>query len=80
MTSLLRCDLFNDVIELFGLMIDERIGYDECFFRCIWYLERSKSRAKSDYENAYSPVLDVADSYRAGVATNVIFGLALGYK
>ncbi|KAK7276217.1 hypothetical protein RIF29_17353 [Crotalaria pallida] len=30
--------------------------------------------------NAYSPVQDVADSCRTGVATNVIFGLALGYK
>ncbi|RVW92104.1 Pyrophosphate-energized vacuolar membrane proton pump 1 [Vitis vinifera] len=30
--------------------------------------------------NAYSPVQDVADSYRTGTATNVIFGLALGYK
>ncbi|KAI3771754.1 hypothetical protein L6452_02921 [Arctium lappa] len=30
--------------------------------------------------NAYSPVQDVADSCRAGAATNVIFGLALGYK
>ncbi|KAK3004503.1 hypothetical protein RJ639_018766, partial [Escallonia herrerae] len=26
------------------------------------------------------PVQDVADSCRTGVATNVIFGLALGYK
>ncbi|KAM0008595.1 putative inorganic diphosphatase [Helianthus debilis subsp. tardiflorus] len=30
--------------------------------------------------NAYSPVKDVADSCRTGAATNVIFGLALGYK
>ncbi|XP_058761193.1 pyrophosphate-energized vacuolar membrane proton pump 1-like [Vicia villosa] len=30
--------------------------------------------------NAYSPVQDVADSRRTGAATNVIFGLALGYK
>uniref|UniRef100_A0A452Z2Z4 H(+)-exporting diphosphatase n=1 Tax=Aegilops tauschii subsp. strangulata TaxID=200361 RepID=A0A452Z2Z4_AEGTS len=30
--------------------------------------------------NAYSPVRDVADSCRTGAATNVIFGLALGYK
>ncbi|XVF86403.1 hypothetical protein PTKIN_Ptkin18bG0037000 [Pterospermum kingtungense] len=30
--------------------------------------------------NAYSPVQDVADSCRTGEATNVIFGLALGYK
>ncbi|KAF9626640.1 hypothetical protein IFM89_037621 [Coptis chinensis] len=30
--------------------------------------------------NAYSPVLDVADSCRTGAATNVILGLALGYK
>ncbi|KAJ1394088.1 Pyrophosphate-energised proton pump [Sesbania bispinosa] len=30
--------------------------------------------------NAYNPVEDVADSYRTGAATNVIFGLALGYK
>ncbi|KAL4318211.1 hypothetical protein GQ457_18G011760 [Hibiscus cannabinus] len=30
--------------------------------------------------NAYSPVQDVADACRAGAATNVIFGLALGYK
>ncbi|KAI5403227.1 hypothetical protein KIW84_050704 [Lathyrus oleraceus] len=30
--------------------------------------------------NAYSPVQDVADSCRTGVATNVIFGLALGYN
>ncbi|KAI3964150.1 hypothetical protein MKW92_046370 [Papaver armeniacum] len=30
--------------------------------------------------NAYSPVQDVADSCRTGAATNVIFGLALGYK
>ncbi|KAE8782644.1 Pyrophosphate-energized vacuolar membrane proton pump [Hordeum vulgare] len=30
--------------------------------------------------NAYSPVQDVADSYRTGAATNVIFSLALGYK
>ncbi|XP_022881001.1 pentatricopeptide repeat-containing protein At3g20730-like [Olea europaea var. sylvestris] len=29
MTSLLRCGLIDDVIELFGLMIDEQIGYDE---------------------------------------------------
>ena len=28
----------------------------------------------------YSPVQDVADSCRTGAATNVIFGLALGYK
>ncbi|WOH06023.1 hypothetical protein DCAR_0625446 [Daucus carota subsp. sativus] len=30
--------------------------------------------------NAFSPVRDVADSCRIGAATNVIFGLALGYK
>ncbi|KHN15033.1 Pyrophosphate-energized vacuolar membrane proton pump [Glycine soja] len=30
--------------------------------------------------NAYSPVQDVADSCRTGAATNVIFGLALGYN
>ncbi|MBA0754138.1 hypothetical protein Gogos_022043 [Gossypium gossypioides] len=30
--------------------------------------------------NAYCPVQDVADSCRTGAATNVIFGLALGYK
>ncbi|KAG5523283.1 hypothetical protein RHGRI_035188 [Rhododendron griersonianum] len=30
--------------------------------------------------NAFSPVQDVADSCRTGAATNVIFGLALGYK
>ncbi|KAL2936205.1 Pyrophosphate-energized vacuolar membrane proton pump 1 [Bienertia sinuspersici] len=30
--------------------------------------------------NAYSPVQDVADSCRTGAATNVIFGLALGYQ
>ncbi|KAF9681511.1 hypothetical protein SADUNF_Sadunf05G0009000 [Salix dunnii] len=30
--------------------------------------------------NAYSPVQDVADSCKTGAATNVIFGLALGYK
>ncbi|XP_031477603.1 pyrophosphate-energized vacuolar membrane proton pump-like isoform X3 [Nymphaea colorata] len=30
--------------------------------------------------NAYRPVRDVADSCRTGAATNVIFGLALGYK
>ncbi|MBA0751977.1 hypothetical protein Gogos_000859 [Gossypium gossypioides] len=30
--------------------------------------------------NAYSPVLDMADSCRIGAVTNVIFGLALGYK
>ncbi|KMZ69328.1 Inorganic diphosphatase [Zostera marina] len=30
--------------------------------------------------NAYSPVRDVADSCRTGAATNIIFGLALGYK
>lgn len=30
--------------------------------------------------NTYSPVQDVADSCRTGAATNVIFGLALGYK
>ncbi|KAK1374038.1 H(+)-exporting diphosphatase [Heracleum sosnowskyi] len=30
--------------------------------------------------NAYSPVRDVADSCRTGAATNVIFGLALGYN
>ncbi|KAJ3669641.1 hypothetical protein LUZ60_011591 [Juncus effusus] len=30
--------------------------------------------------SAYSPVRDVADSCRTGAATNVIFGLALGYK
>eukprot|EP00252_Welwitschia_mirabilis_P021781 TRINITY_DN568_c0_g3_i1.p1 TRINITY_DN568_c0_g3~~TRINITY_DN568_c0_g3_i1.p1 ORF type:complete len:765 (-),score=100.22 TRINITY_DN568_c0_g3_i1:142-2436(-) len=30
--------------------------------------------------NAYSPVQDVADACRTGAATNVIFGLALGYK
>lgn len=30
--------------------------------------------------SAYNPVPDVADSCRTGVATNVIFGLALGYK
>ena len=29
--------------------------------------------------NAYRPVRDVADSCRTGAATNVIFGLALGY-
>lgn len=28
----------------------------------------------------FSPVQDVADSCRTGAATNVIFGLALGYK
>eukprot|EP00246_Nothoceros_aenigmaticus_P014622 TRINITY_DN5706_c0_g1_i1.p1 TRINITY_DN5706_c0_g1~~TRINITY_DN5706_c0_g1_i1.p1 ORF type:complete len:747 (-),score=142.04 TRINITY_DN5706_c0_g1_i1:316-2556(-) len=30
--------------------------------------------------NAYRPVQDVADSCRTGAATNIIFGLALGYK
>ncbi|XP_068654964.1 pyrophosphate-energized vacuolar membrane proton pump 1-like [Aristolochia californica] len=30
--------------------------------------------------NAYNPVQDVADFCRTGAATNVIFGLALGYK
>ncbi|GJP53001.1 hypothetical protein CLOM_g12149 [Closterium sp. NIES-68] len=30
--------------------------------------------------NAYVPVQDVADSCRTGAATNIIFGLALGYK
>ncbi|XP_075523434.1 pyrophosphate-energized vacuolar membrane proton pump 1-like isoform X2 [Primulina tabacum] len=30
--------------------------------------------------NSYSPVQEVADSCRTGAATNVIFGLALGYK
>ncbi|KAK9147031.1 hypothetical protein Sjap_006934 [Stephania japonica] len=30
--------------------------------------------------NAYSPVQEVADASRIGAATNVIFGLALGYK
>ncbi|KAK1389315.1 H(+)-exporting diphosphatase [Heracleum sosnowskyi] len=29
--------------------------------------------------NAYSPVQDIVDSCRIGAATNVIFGLALGY-
>ncbi|KAL8550506.1 hypothetical protein ACS0TY_009071 [Phlomoides rotata] len=29
MTSLLRSDLVQDVIDLFGLMVDENIGYDE---------------------------------------------------
>ncbi|PIN09767.1 hypothetical protein CDL12_17647 [Handroanthus impetiginosus] len=29
MTSLLSCGLIADVIELFGLMVDENIGYDE---------------------------------------------------
>jgi len=30
--------------------------------------------------NAYDPVKDVADSCKTGAATNIIFGLALGYK
>mmetsp|Transcript_11362 Transcript_11362/g.13452 ORF Transcript_11362/g.13452 Transcript_11362/m.13452 type:complete len:789 (+) Transcript_11362:72-2438(+) len=30
--------------------------------------------------NAYQPVKEVADSCKTGAATNVIFGLALGYK
>jgi inorganic pyrophosphatase len=30
--------------------------------------------------NAYKPVQDVADSCRTGAATDIIFGLALGYK
>ena len=30
--------------------------------------------------NAYSPIQDVADSCRTGATTDVIFGLALGYK
>ncbi|GJP43538.1 hypothetical protein CLOM_g15508 [Closterium sp. NIES-68] len=30
--------------------------------------------------HAYTPVRDVADSCRTGAATNIIFGLALGYK
>jgi H+-translocating diphosphatase len=30
--------------------------------------------------NTYQPVLDLADSCRTGAATNVIYGLALGYK
>jgi len=30
--------------------------------------------------NRYSPVIDVADSCKTGAATNIIFGLALGYK
>jgi inorganic pyrophosphatase len=30
--------------------------------------------------NRYQPVQDVADSCRTGAATNIIFGLALGYK
>lgn len=35
---------------------------------------------KSFNELCCSPVQDVADSCRTGAATNVIFGLALGYK
>lgn len=30
--------------------------------------------------NSYSPVRDVADACRSGAATNIIYGLALGYK
>ena len=30
--------------------------------------------------NTYKPVIDVADSCKTGAATNIIFGLALGYK
>jgi len=30
--------------------------------------------------NRYKPVIDVADSCKTGAATNIIFGLALGYK
>lgn len=30
--------------------------------------------------NRYSPVQDVADACRTGAATDIIFGLALGYK
>nr|GEU72351.1 vacuolar H+-pyrophosphatase [Tanacetum cinerariifolium] len=34
-----------------------------------------------DYtSNTYSPMQDVADSCTSGAATNVIFGLASGYK
>nr|XP_015894752.2 pentatricopeptide repeat-containing protein At1g74600, chloroplastic [Ziziphus jujuba var. spinosa] len=29
MTSLLHCDAIEDVVEMFGLMVDERIGLDE---------------------------------------------------
>lgn len=52
------------------------------------HFDTSKKRFKSIYESLYlvqiihvlSPVQDVADSCRTGAATNVIFGLALGYK
>merc|ERR1739848_27370 len=30
--------------------------------------------------NTYKPVIDVADSCKTGAATNIIFGLALGYE
>ncbi|KAG4111634.1 hypothetical protein ERO13_D13G115033v2, partial [Gossypium hirsutum] len=36
--------------------------------------------AMKEVKNYCSPVQDVADSCRIGAATNVIFGLALGYK
>ena len=37
-------------------------------------------RAEYYTSNAHRPVRDVADACRTGAATNVIIGLALGYR
>ncbi|KAF9615682.1 hypothetical protein IFM89_026064, partial [Coptis chinensis] len=55
---------YNSIVDAIGLWVTSVIGF---------VIEYSTS-------NAYSPVLDVADSCRTGAATNVILGLAVGYK
>ncbi|KAE8724808.1 Pyrophosphate-energized vacuolar membrane proton pump [Hibiscus syriacus] len=58
------------------------IGIATIFVRCCWSLGWPNYWFVTEYytSNAYSPVQDGADSCRIGAATNVIFGLALGYK
>ncbi|KAF9606914.1 hypothetical protein IFM89_029513 [Coptis chinensis] len=55
---------YNSIVDAIGLWVTTVIGF---------VIEYSTS-------NAYSPVLDVANSCRTGAATNVILGLAVGYK
>lgn len=47
---------------------------------CTCYSDVTSSYVCSPLVFYCSPVQDVADSCRTGAATNVIFGLALGYK
>ena len=51
-----------------------------CLYSCMYCTHKLKIVILITMFKYCSPVQDVADSCRTGAATNVIFGLALGYK